>query len=61
MWLVISTARPPQKRLVGVCHHPMLLLVAMLRAQGVPARARSGFGSYFNPGFFEDHWSANIG
>jgi hypothetical protein len=34
----------------------MLLLVAMLRAQGIPARARCGFGSYFNPPFFEDHW-----
>jgi transglutaminase superfamily protein len=52
----LSVARPAEKRLVGVCHHPMLLLVAILRAQGVPARARCGFGSYFNPGFFEDHW-----
>lgn len=34
----------------------MLLLLAMLRAQGIPARARSGFGAYFNPPYFEDHW-----
>ena len=27
----------------------------MLRAKGVPARARLGFGSYFNPGYFEEH------
>jgi hypothetical protein len=27
----------------------------MLRAKGVPARARWGFGSYFNAGYFEDH------
>jgi transglutaminase superfamily protein len=52
----LTTARPADKRLVGVCHHFMLLLVAMLRAKGVPARARCGFGAYFNPGFFEDHW-----
>src|SRR5262245_40581850 len=52
----LTEARPVDKRLVGVCHHHMLLLVAMLRAQGVPARARCGFGAYFNPGFFEDHW-----
>jgi hypothetical protein len=52
----LSTERPVEQRLVGVCHHPMLLLVAMLRAHGIPARARCGFGSYFNPGFFEDHW-----
>ena len=51
-----SVARPPEQRLVGVCHHFMTFLVAMLRAQGVPARGRCGFGSYFNPGFFEDHW-----
>jgi hypothetical protein len=51
----LTVARPPEKRLVGVCHHYMLLLVAMLRAKGVPARGRRGFGSYFNPGYFEDH------
>jgi hypothetical protein len=28
----------------------------MLRAQGVPARARCGFGGYFGSGAFEDHW-----
>jgi hypothetical protein len=30
----------------------------MLRHQGVPARARCGFGAYFLPGKFEDHWVA---
>ena len=52
----LSVARPPEKRLVGVCHHFMMFLLAMLRAHGVPGRGRCGFGSYFNPGFFEDHW-----
>ena len=52
----LSVARPVEARLVGVCRHFTVLLVAMLRAQGVPARARCGFGSYFNPGRFEDHW-----
>lgn len=42
-------------RLVGVCHHFVVLLTGMLRAKGVPARARYGFGAYFNAGFFEDH------
>ena len=51
----LTVARSPQKRLVGVCHHFMLFLVAMLRAKGVPARGRRGFASYFNPGHFEDH------
>src|SRR5207249_10554692 len=42
----LSVARPPDKRLVGVCHHFMLLMIGMLRARGVPARGRCGFGSY---------------
>jgi Transglutaminase-like superfamily len=51
----LTVARPPGKRLVGVCHHFIVLLVAMLRAKGIPARGRRGFGTYFNPGYFEDH------
>jgi hypothetical protein len=52
----LAAVRAPDKRLVGVCRHFTLLLVALLRARGVPARARVGFGSFFNPGHFEDHW-----
>src|SRR5262249_28747353 len=52
----LSVTRPVDERLVGVCRHFTVLLVAMLRAQGVPARARCGFGVYFKPGHFEDHW-----
>jgi hypothetical protein len=51
----LTAARPPEKRIVGVCHHFSVLLVAMLRAKNIPARVRYGFGDYFNPGFFEDH------
>jgi hypothetical protein len=52
----LTQARRPEDRLVGVCRHFAILLVAMLRAQGIPARVRCGLGSYFNPGYFEDHW-----
>lgn len=52
----LLVARPASKRLVGVCHHFMLLMTAMLRAKGIPARGRCGFGAYFNPGYYEDHW-----
>jgi hypothetical protein len=52
----LTVARPVEKRLVGRCHHFMLLLISMLRAKSVPARARCGFGSYFNAPYFEDHW-----
>jgi hypothetical protein len=51
----LTVTRPPEKRLIGVCHHFMVLLLAMLRVKGIPARGRRGFGAYFNPGFFEDH------
>jgi hypothetical protein len=48
--------RPPEKRVVGICRHFMLLSLAFFRHHGVPARGRGGFGAYFNPGKFEDHW-----
>jgi hypothetical protein len=54
----LATARPVEKRLVCVCRHFSLLLVAILRARGVPARARCGFAAYFTPGHYEDHWVA---
>ena len=51
----LAQARPAGSRLVGVCHHFALLLLAMLRAKRIPARARWGFGAWFNPPFLEDH------
>jgi len=51
----LTTQRPPGERLVGVCQHLAVLLVGILRAKGIPARCRYGFGAYFNPGFYEDH------
>ena len=43
----LSAARATDERQVGVCRHFTLLHVAMLRTQGIPARARCGFGAYF--------------
>jgi hypothetical protein len=54
----LARSRPPSRRVVGVCRHFTVFTVAVLRAQGVPARARCGFASYFTPGKFEDHWVA---
>jgi hypothetical protein len=51
----LSRARPVEKRVVGVCHHFALLLTAMLRAKGIPARYRCGFGAFFNAPKFEEH------
>jgi Transglutaminase-like superfamily len=52
----LSTARATNERQVGVCRHFTLLHVAMLRTQGIPARARCGFGAYFEQGKYLDHW-----
>jgi hypothetical protein len=52
----LPQARPPGERVVGVCRHFTLLHVAMLRRQGMAARARCGFGAYFVQGMFIDHW-----
>jgi hypothetical protein len=51
-------ARPAGSRVGARCHAFSRLTVAFLRAAGVPARARCGFGAYFRPGWFEDHWVA---
>jgi len=53
----LEVARAPGARLVGVCRNFTVLLVALLRAQGIPARARCGFGDYFHAGHYEDHWT----
>jgi transglutaminase superfamily protein len=52
----LTTARSPDKRLVGVCRHFTTLFVTALRVKGFAARARCGFGSYFEAGKFIDHW-----
>jgi hypothetical protein len=54
----LTQARPLDERLIGVCRHYSVLMAAMLRAAGVPARARCGFGAHFERGKFIDHWVA---
>jgi len=52
----LTVAREPEHRLPSVCRHFSLMLCSILRYQGIPARPRCGFGAYFTPGKFEDHW-----
>jgi Transglutaminase-like superfamily len=54
----LGSARELDHRMASVCRHFSVMLCAMLRDQGVPARARCGFGAYFTRGKFEDHWVA---
>lgn len=52
----LSVTRPVEHRIVGNCRTYSVLMTAMLRDKGVPARARCGFGAYFEAGQFVDHW-----
>lgn len=52
----INIARPMDRRLVGNCRDFSNFMAAFLKAKGIPARARCGFGAYFEPGSFGDHW-----
>jgi len=56
----LTTVRPLESRLVGNCRDFATLLCGMLRHQGVPARARCGFGAYFEPEHYEDHWVCEV-
>ena len=52
----LTQPRSLSKKTVGTCRDFSLLLTAILRHRGIPSRARAGFGTYFTPGHFEDHW-----
>ena len=52
----LTSPRPFERRLVCNCRDFSLLLSAMLRTKGIAARARCGFGTYFMPNHYEDHW-----
>jgi hypothetical protein len=48
--------RPPERRMFGNCRQFSTLSCALLRRAGIPARARCGFGTYFEAGKYIDHW-----
>jgi len=48
--------REPMKRLVANCRDYSVFMTSLLRHKGIPARARCGFETYFNPGNYCDHW-----
>ena len=52
----LEASRAAERRAVGVCRHFSVLAVAALRTKNTPARARCGFGTYFKPGRYVDHW-----
>jgi hypothetical protein len=52
----LTLIRPLEERVVGNCRDFATMLCAMLRHKGVPARARCGFGTYFESDQYMDHW-----
>lgn len=52
----LTLPRPPDRRVIGTCRHFAVLATALLRHRGIPARARCGFATYFQPGKGLDHW-----
>jgi hypothetical protein len=54
----LDVPREPGERIATNCRGFSVMAVALFRARGVPARARCGFGAYFKPDWFEDHWVA---
>lgn len=54
--LSITEKHSPESKIVSVCRDFSLILCAVLREKGIPARIRCGFSKYLTPGRFEDHW-----
>lgn len=52
----LTTPRPAEKKIVGNCRDFSLTLASLLQSKGIPARPRCGFGAYFLPDHYEDHW-----
>ncbi len=52
----LTEVRPPDRRVLGNCRDFSTVTTALLRRHGVPARARCGFGAYFVPNLYIDHW-----
>jgi len=48
--------RVPEKRFIGLCRDFAIVLCSILRYKGIPARLRCGFATYYEPGWYVDHW-----
>ncbi len=53
---LLTESRSFEKRLLGNCRDLSLVICAVLRNHGIPARVRSGFATFFDPKKLFDHW-----
>ena len=52
----LTTPRQNDRKSVGNCRDFSVTLASMLQSKGIPGRPRCGFGEYFLPNHYEDHW-----
>jgi hypothetical protein len=52
----LRIARPGASRALATCRDFSLMMCAVLRHHGMPARIRCGFGRYFTGHPYHDHW-----
>ena len=48
--------RKVEHKIVVTCRYVSVLMSAILKAKGIPARCRAGFAPYFKKGVSMDHW-----
>lgn len=52
----LQVERRPNERQIGTCRDFALMTCSLLRSEGIAARVRCGFATYFPPNKYEDHW-----
>jgi transglutaminase superfamily protein len=52
----LTSPRQNEQKIVGNCRDFSVMLASMLQSKAIPARPRCGFGAYFMPDHYEDHW-----
>jgi len=56
----LTTPRANEQKIVGNCRDFSVTLASMLQSKGIPARPRCGFGAYFQPNHYKDHWVCEV-
>lgn len=52
----LNRPRGPNERMISHCRDYAVLMCSFLRHQGIPARVRVGFATYFIPESHQHHW-----
>lgn len=52
----VSDKKKIEDKMLGICRDFSVMAAALCIETGIPARARCGFATYFQPGNYIDHW-----